>query len=137
MKVKALNLSIYIQNRCARSSARFEHRTFNNSIDCNSFKAYIYGYYRKKTADDYWRYATRYYSLLLNRDFSSLKLTSSNKRLHTIYGISELSKFLGIHKIFKDLREAYCLKWTKGNTDKLIINKLLRRKNGEKIEELD
>lgn len=37
--------------------------------------------------------------------------------------LAALSEFLGIHKQFKDPRESYGLDWSKGDSDKLIIDR--------------
>ncbi|MEM2163674.1 MAG: hypothetical protein QXR62_04540, partial [Candidatus Bathyarchaeia archaeon] len=65
-----------------------------------------------KTAHDYWRCARQYAHLLIEKDFSPLKTFSNYKRSHVLKALAALSKFLGLYKEFRDLREAYGIKWS-------------------------
>jgi len=60
---------------------------------------------------------------------------NGSKKNHLMCSLTALSKFLGIYKQFKELREGYGIKWGKGNTDILIINRLLKRDNSDDIED--
>ncbi|MCX8176965.1 MAG: hypothetical protein N3F10_01515 [Candidatus Bathyarchaeota archaeon] len=82
-----------------------------------------------KTAHDYWRCARQYGYLLIERDLSPLKTFSNYKRSHVLKALAALSKFLGLHKEFRDLREAYGIKWSKGEVERFVIKRLLRANN--------
>jgi len=83
----------------------------------------------EKTARDYWRCARQYGHLLLKGDLSPLKTFSSYKRSHVLKALATLSKFLGLYREFRELREAYGIKWSKGTSDQIVIKRLLRANN--------
>jgi len=83
----------------------------------------------EKTARDYWRCARQYGHLLLKGDLSSLKTFSSYKRSHVLEALATLSKFLGLYKEFRELREAYGIKWSRGGSARIVIKRLLRANN--------
>jgi len=103
-------------------------------IDWDGFKKFVYGSYMEKTAYDYWRYAKQYGHLLIRRDLSPLKTLSNRKRLHVLKALAALSKFLGLHREFRYLREAYGIKWSSGDTDQVIIKRLLKRNNEGELQ---
>jgi len=72
----------------------------------------------------------------LSGDLSQLRLLSDEKRLHAMKALSCLSKYLGIYSLFKELVKSYDLKWSSGNSDLVIIKRLLRsRSNGNDIRD--
>jgi len=83
----------------------------------------------EKTARDYWRCARRYGHLLFKGDLSPLKTFSNYKRSHVLKALATLSKFLGLYREFRELREAYGIKWSKGTSDQIVIKRLLRANN--------
>ena len=98
-------------------------------IDWNGFRKFVYSNYMEKTVPDYWRFARRYGHLLLKGDLSPLKMFSSYKRSHVLKTLATLSKFLGLYKEFRDLREAYGIKWSRGDSARIVIKRLLRANN--------
>jgi len=71
--------------------------------------------------------------LLLEGDLSPLKTFSSYKRSHVLKALATLSKFLGLYKEIRNLREAYGIKWSKGTSDQIVIKRLLRANNEEDL----
>lgn len=43
--------------------------------------------------------------------------------------MAALSKFLGLYREFRDLREAYGIKWSKGESEQYVIKRILRANN--------
>lgn len=62
--------------------------------------------------------------MLLENDLSPLLSSTLAMRRHTLKALSALSKFLGMHDIFIELRERYGIKWDKGETSQIIIKRL-------------
>jgi hypothetical protein len=93
------------------------------------FNVFLCNEYTRKYTVNYFRYAKKYHQCLRTRDFSLLKMMSSDKRLHVMKALSALAKFVGIYEDFKGLVKSFGLKWTQ-NTDDLIIARLCRAGNG-------
>jgi len=96
------------------------------SIDWKGFKKWLFQEYIPKTAKDRLSYALKYSDCLLNRDFSSLKVLSDDKRVHVMKALSALSKYLGVYDDFKALVRNYGLKWAGRSGDDLIIERLTK-----------
>ena len=108
----------------------------SDGFNWQAYGQFLSANYCKNVAQTYLSYAKKYYDLLRQRNFSSLKLLQPDKRLHVIKALSCLSKFTGVHDIFKELIKAYDLKWSNGNSDAIILRRLLRSKdNGNDIRE--
>ena len=105
----------------------------SKSVDWDRFKLFLNQRYVKKVAKYYFLYAKRYASSLFKEDFSILKTLRDSERNYVLCSLSALSKFLGCYKLFKNLREAYDISWSRGNRDLLIIKRILKRNNSEEI----
>jgi len=92
--------------------AGFLTTSSNREINWDEFKQYIYGHYSRRHAEDLYYYARKHYELLVKRDFSPLLRLSPNGRRHALLALSALSKFLGMYREFKSLRESYGIKWS-------------------------
>ncbi|MEM4498014.1 MAG: integrase [Nitrososphaerota archaeon] len=62
--------------------------------------------------------------MLLEGDLSPLLSAGLAMRRHTLRALAALSKFLGMHDEFIELRRRYGVKWDKGETSRLIIKRL-------------
>ena len=51
---------------------------------------------------------------------------SAYRRHHVLESLAALSKFLGVYKKFRELRESYDVKWGQGDSSLLIIRRLLK-----------
>ena len=62
--------------------------------------------------------------MLLEGDLSPLHTAGLARRRHTLRALAALSKFLGMHEEFTELRKRYGIKWDKGCSSKLLIKRL-------------
>jgi intergrase/recombinase len=93
-------------------------------IDWNGFKRFLNSSCCEKTVGDRLRYAKKYGTVLLSRDFSVLNSFSDSKRGHILKALSLLSKFLGWHSVFQGLVKAYGLKWRNSTSEELILARI-------------
>jgi len=68
----------------------------------------------------------------MNRNLSTLRTLSNDRRLHALKGLSALAKFSGVYTDFKELVKTYGLKWTLNNDD-VILARLARKCNTEEL----
>jgi hypothetical protein len=109
----------------ARSSARIEHRAFNQrSVDWSSFREFVASSCAKGYTKDKIRYAKQFADCLFKEDFSQLQRLSESKRNHVMCALSSLAKFLGKYEDFKRLIGAYGLKWKSVNAEDLLISRI-------------
>ena len=101
----------------------------------NEYKSFLFGKYSRSVASTYFSYSKSFHKLLLSGDLSRLRLLSDEKRLHAMKVLSCFSKYLGIYSFFKDLVKSYDLKWSSGNSDLVIIRRLLRSRNDDDIRD--
>lgn len=123
---------------CLGGLARLGHRLgkLYNGFSWDEYKSFLFRKYSRNVASTYFSYSWRFHRLLLSGDLSQLRLLSDEKRLHAMKALSCLSKYLGIYSLFKELVKSYDLKWSSGNSDLVIIKRLLRsRSNGNDIRD--
>ncbi|MEM5867913.1 MAG: integrase, partial [Candidatus Aenigmatarchaeota archaeon] len=127
------NRAIFLEPRAgfepATRGLREKSQNLVIRIDWDGFRKFVYSNYMEKTAHDYWRCARQYGHFLIEGDLSPLKTFSNYKRSHVLKALAALSKFLGLYKEFRDLREAYGIKWSKGESDQFVIKRLVRANN--------
>jgi len=103
-------------------------------IDWDTFKNWLKKTHSKRYAEDLHRTAKKYYTVLL--DSAEVKrlheLNAPSRRL-AMASLSNLAKFLCIHKAWQGIVENAGLKWSSGNSDDLIIERLTKVVNGHEI----
>jgi len=78
-------------------------------------------------------YGKRYVHCLLDRDFSDVRDAPETVRPHIVKALSNLSKFLGMYDVFKELMRKYGIGWKGRSTDDVFIDRLLSVKDPEEV----
>jgi len=113
-----------------------EELSFKSGNSWGEYRSFLFRKYSRRVASTYFSYSQRFHRLLLSGDLSQLRLMSDEKRLHAMKALSCLSKHLGIYSFFKELVRSHDLKWSSGNSDLVIIRRLLRsRSNGNDVKD--
>jgi len=97
------------------------------------FECFLLENYTNKTAKERYKYALKFHQCLLRNDMSPLKLLSASKKAKAMKALSSLSKYLGIYERFRTLVRNYGLKWNDRSTDDLIIARLIRNQDPNKL----
>jgi len=70
---------------------------------------------------------------LLDKDFSDVRDAPETIRPHILRALGNLSKFLGVYEVFKQLMGKYGLSWKGRSTDDIFIDRLLSIRNPDEI----
>jgi intergrase/recombinase len=97
------------------------------SVNWNDFREWCLSKFSIKYAKTITSYAIHYHNLL-NQDFSMLHSLSRDKRMHVLKALSNLSKFLGCHRHYKQLLEECGVKWERPRS--IDVFKNLYSENG-------
>jgi len=105
------------------------------SVNWASFREYLLKRHSKGHVKNVMNYCLKYGNCLLTEDFSLLSGVSVEKRRNILTALSNLSKFLGKHEVFKWLMKDYGLKWQTTKAEDLLISRMTKVKdNGEVLQ---
>jgi hypothetical protein len=91
------------------------------TINWNEFRSWCINKFSTKYAKTLTSYAIQYHPLL-NQDFSMLHNLSRDKRAHIMKALSNLSKYLGCHRRYKQLVEECGVKWERPKSIEILKN---------------
>ena len=104
------------------------------SADWEAFRTWLRKTHARRNANDLLRVARKYHRILWEPSEASqlLNLSDSNRRL-TMAALANLSKFLGMYKVWKGIVKDSGLKWSSGRSEDLIIQRLAKAQNTDHI----
>jgi hypothetical protein len=99
-------------------------------IEWEEFKQYLIKGHTQRNALDLWRTAKKHYEILWqpSKASSLFNLSDDNRRL-VMASLANLSKFLGVYKMWKEIVENAGLKWSSGNSEEVIIKRFTKAKD--------
>ena len=107
---------------------------FNGSgVDWEAFREWLAKDKSKVYVKDCVNYGRRFAHCLFNRDFSDVRDAPETIRPHIVKALSNLSKFLGMYDVFKELMRKYGISWRGKSTDDIVIERLTSVQNPEEI----
>ena len=104
-----------------------------SDIDWEAYEEWLARDKSRRYVKECLNYAKRYVHCLLGRDFSDVRDSPITIRPHIVKALSNLSKFLGMYDVFKELMRKYGISWKGRSTDDVFIDRLLSVKNPEEI----
>jgi len=109
---------------------RLGRTAFNGSgVDWEAFRDWLARDKRPTYVRECVNYAKRYAHCLLDRNFDDVRDASETVRPHIVKALSNLSKFLGMYDVFKELMQKYGISWKGRATDDVFIDRLLSVKD--------
>ena len=107
---------------------------FNGSgIDWEAYREWLAKDKSPAYVRECFNYAKRYAHCLLEGDFSDVRDAPETIRPHIVKSLSNFSKWLGMHDVFRQLMKKYGISWKGRSTDDIFIDRLLSVKNPEEI----
>lgn len=105
-----------------------------SSINWVEFKRWLLKTHVRRNALDLFRTARKYHVVLWRPNEASglVSLSDSHRRL-VMASLSNLSKFIGVYKTWKDIVANTGLKWSNGNSEDIIIKRFTRSRSPEEI----
>ena len=104
-----------------------------SGVDWEAYERWLEKDKSKSYVKECLNYAKRYVHCLLDRDFSDVRDAPVTIRPHIVKALSNLSKFLGMYDVFKELMRKYGISWKGRSTDDVFIDRLLSVKDPEEI----
>ncbi|MDN5846315.1 MAG: hypothetical protein L0H53_08590 [Candidatus Nitrosocosmicus sp.] len=71
-------------------------------------------------------YSKRYHHILESHNAQELLSCSYKTRVHTMKALASLSKFMGVHDVWKDIVQRYQLKWSDSNKGIKVFNAIFQ-----------
>lgn len=107
-----------------------------NSIDWDSFYAWLVKERSERYAMDLFNYAKKYRRCLFSGDLSEIAMLNVPKRRMVMASLSNLAKFLGVYDEWRRMVHGFGIKWvTSDVTDRRIIERLTKVSDPREIYE--
>ncbi len=104
------------------------------NVDWEGFKLWLLHTHAERNAGDIYRTAKKYCMVLwLPSEASKLSALSSSSCRLVMASLANLSKFLGMYKVWKDIVANAGLKWSNGNSEDVIIKRFTKQQNSDDI----